>query len=134
MGLRNHAGVRGLLKLAAQAAAGVYHPGHGAEEKMKSLLFLRLGGARLAGIAHRALGLPSLSTIRHNTVICPLCPSPGKPTLSEIEYNINACFDATPDDPLETPHIVHVVLMLDEIALEKRLRWDDKTNMILGIC
>ncbi|KAJ7801774.1 hypothetical protein B0H14DRAFT_3489180 [Mycena olivaceomarginata] len=30
--------------------------------------------------------------------------------------------------------IVHRVLMLDEIAVEKRARWDNKTNMILGAC
>ena len=28
----------------------------------------------------------------------------------------------------------HQVLMLDEIAIEKRPRWDDRTNMILGMC
>lgn len=28
----------------------------------------------------------------------------------------------------------HAVLMFDEIATEKRLRWDSQTNCIVGIC
>lgn len=29
---------------------------------------------------------------------------------------------------------VHAVLMFDELATEKRIRWDPKTNHFLGIC
>jgi hypothetical protein len=29
---------------------------------------------------------------------------------------------------------LHAVLMFDELAVEKRPRWDDKSNKILGIC
>jgi hypothetical protein len=29
---------------------------------------------------------------------------------------------------------IDLVLMLDDIALEKRLRWDDRTNHFLGLC
>ena len=32
------------------------------------------------------------------------------------------------------PELVHQVLMFDEIAIEKRPRWDDKSNMFMGIC
>ena len=98
---------------------------------MLMLLVLRLGGARLAGIVHRALGLPGLSTIRSNTIIRPLRPSPGFPTIEEIEANIDACAEGKPEY-FGPPMIIHRVLMLDEIAIEKRPRLDDKTNMILG--
>ena len=30
--------------------------------------------------------------------------------------------------------VVHLTVMLDEIALEKRIRWDPRTNHFLGIC
>jgi len=30
--------------------------------------------------------------------------------------------------------MVHAVLMFDELAIEKRPRWDDKSNKILGVC
>ena len=28
----------------------------------------------------------------------------------------------------------HIILMLDEIAVEKRIRWDGKTNQFVGLC
>jgi len=31
-------------------------------------------------------------------------------------------------------NMVHAVLMFDELAIEKRPRWDDKSNKILGVC
>ncbi|KAJ7104452.1 hypothetical protein B0H15DRAFT_795200 [Mycena belliarum] len=85
------------------------------------------------GIVHRALGLPGLSTIRSNTVIRPLRASPGFPTIEEIQANIDACAEGEPESS-GPPVTVHRVLMLDEIAIEQRPRWDDKTNKILGAC
>ena len=29
---------------------------------------------------------------------------------------------------------LHTVLMFDEVATEKRIRWDPKTNCFLGVC
>ena len=29
---------------------------------------------------------------------------------------------------------LHAVLMFDEIATEKRIRWDQLTNLFLGVC
>lgn len=100
---------------------------------MLGLLILRLGGARLAGIVHRAKGLPGISTLRSNTVIRPLRASAGMPTIEEIVENIDAFTEAEPES-IGPPVIVHRVLMMDEIAVEQRPRWDDKTNMILGAC
>ncbi|KAJ7806208.1 hypothetical protein B0H14DRAFT_2610621 [Mycena olivaceomarginata] len=53
------------------------------------------------------------------------------PKVAEIEANIDA-YTAAEDTPTGPPRIAHQVLMLDEIAVEKRARWDDKTKMILG--
>ena len=30
--------------------------------------------------------------------------------------------------------VLHAVVMFDEIAAEKRMRWDPKTNHFLGVC
>jgi len=30
--------------------------------------------------------------------------------------------------------VLHTVLMFDELATEKRIRWDPKTNYFLGVC
>ncbi|KAJ7717383.1 hypothetical protein B0H16DRAFT_1338120, partial [Mycena metata] len=139
-GLANQAGVRGLLQLCLRANANTLHAGHDAASRSLGLLFLRLGGARVAEIAHRALGLPSVTTLRRHTVIRPLLPSAGMPTVAEIETNIDSCLDATPEfsnmktQAVSEVRVVHQVLMLDEIATEKRVRYDDRTNKVVGVC
>ncbi|KAJ7498368.1 hypothetical protein B0H11DRAFT_1909401 [Mycena galericulata] len=132
--LNNGVGIRGLLERYQSACQMVYNPkGFTEDDTMLGLLILRLGGARLAGIVHRAKGLPGLSTLRKHTVIRPLRASPGMPTVQEIEDNIDAFAEAEPEST-GVPVIVHRILMMDEIAVEQRPRWDDKTNMILGAC
>ncbi|KAJ7859039.1 hypothetical protein B0H14DRAFT_3864214 [Mycena olivaceomarginata] len=111
-----------------------YNPkGFTEDDYMVGLCVLRLGGTRLADLLHRALGLPGLTTLRKHSVIRPLRASVAMPKVAEIEANIDA-YTAAEDTPTGPPRIVHQVLMLDEIAVEKRARWDDKTNMILGAC
>ncbi|KAJ7281329.1 hypothetical protein C8J57DRAFT_1558865 [Mycena rebaudengoi] len=132
-GLRNHAGVMGLALLCYRAVKHQFKAANDMAEKAVGLLFLRLGGQRLAEIAHHALGLPSVSTLRRNTVIRPLLPSSGRPTVQEIEANIDACFEAGPDFS-NGATVLHVVLMLDEIATEHRLRYDDRNNKVVGVC
>ncbi|KAJ7725135.1 hypothetical protein DFH07DRAFT_946256 [Mycena maculata] len=112
----------------------LYNPkGFTKDEYMVMICVLRLGGARLADILHRALGLPGLTTVRKHAVIRPLRASPGLPTVEEIVENIDAYTDGE-DVPVGPAQIIHRVVMLDEIAVERRARWDDKTNMILGAC
>jgi hypothetical protein len=105
-----------------------------AREKALAVAMWRVGGGRLAEIGHRALGLPGLSTLRHNTVIRPLLPSAGRPRVEEIEYNIDACLDALPEEPEARPQILHQCLIMDEVATEKRVRHDDRTNKVVGVC
>ncbi|KAK6984736.1 hypothetical protein R3P38DRAFT_3332782 [Favolaschia claudopus] len=90
----------------------VYNPkGFTEDDIMLGLLILRLGGARLTGI---------------------LMPSSNS-HIAEIEDNIVACAEGEPESS-GPPRIMHRVVMLDEIAVEQRPRWDDKTNNILGAC
>ena len=49
-------------------------------------------------------------------------------------YNIAACFGGVLDVLGVSTLPSHGVLMFDEIAIEKRPRWDDKSNKILGVC
>ena len=61
--------------------------------------------------------------------------SPSFPTPCEIESNITASFKAISDIlGASTQEMLHAVIMFDEISVEKRPRWDDKTNKILGVC
>ncbi|KAJ7155332.1 hypothetical protein C8R46DRAFT_1196801 [Mycena filopes] len=133
--LSNGVGIAGIVERYHRACREVYNPkGFTEDDMMLGLLMLRLGGARVAGILHRATGLPGLSTLRKNTVIRPLRGSPGMPTVREIEENIEACAVGEPESDSSGPVvIVHQVLMMDEFAVEPRPRWDDKTNMIIGV-
>jgi hypothetical protein len=93
-----------------------------------------LAGSRLAGILHKSMDtIPSKSTLRRNTVITQIVASPGQPTKNEVQKNTLACFEGLVD-LVQGMKVVHQVLMLDELKVEERPRWDDKTNMILGTC
>ncbi|KAK6988817.1 hypothetical protein R3P38DRAFT_3442955 [Favolaschia claudopus] len=139
-GINNGESIHAMLERFYRACVDVhregpkYNPkGFTPDDYMVGLCVLRLGGARLAEILHRALGLPGLTTLRKHSVIRPLRASPAMPTITEIEANIDA-YTTGEQEPSGAPRMVHRVLMLDEIALEKRPRWDNKTNKILGAC
>ncbi|KAF7330749.1 hypothetical protein MVEN_02413600 [Mycena venus] len=133
-GYRNGAGTKGLLDLCRRAANGQYKPMNDEREKALGVALWRVGGGRLAEIGHRALGLPGLTTLRRNNSIRPLLPSAGRPEVKDIEYNIDVCLDALPDEADSSPQILHQVLMKDEVATEKRGRYDDRTNKVVGVC
>lgn len=150
VGLAHHAGIRGLIQQYERAANKLYKPkGYTQEDIMRSIVLLRLGGAHVVEFAHRSLSLPSVTTIRCNTVICPLIISPTSPTVAEVEANIATCSEAfsnissndesASDTPL-APHpclpgvTYHQVIMLDELAIEKRPRWDSSNDKFQGTC
>ncbi|KAF8999760.1 hypothetical protein BDQ17DRAFT_1427498 [Cyathus striatus] len=57
-------GVQGILRLYNHAALGLYKPkNYSEEEALLGLLLWHFGGARTAGITHKALDLPSMSTL-----------------------------------------------------------------------
>ena len=103
---------------------------------MKALLLWKLGGNRVAQINHRANGAPSISYLRVRSTVPPIIPSHKSPTIQEVQTNV----DATLHGVLDVVHshvkvkVLHTVLMFDEIATERRLRWDPKTNFFLGVC
>ena len=134
-GLKRRVGVKGLIAQYERAAVKLYKPkGYTNEDVMRSIVMLRLGGSRIAEFAHRSTFLPSPTTARRNAVTLPLKVSVGKPTVLDAEENILVSLG--PLEGLDTDgcKIKHQVFVLDEIAIEKRPRWDDRTNMFLGAC
>ena len=126
--------VAAILDLIRKAGWGLYHPkGFDEDEDMQTLLFLRLGGQRVADIAHRMFGIPAPSTVCRRTMIPPLVCSPSYPLVRDLEANLVAAFDSL-SPTLAAQGKYHVVLMLDEIAQETRPQWCDRTNQILGWC
>ncbi|KAF8890598.1 hypothetical protein BD779DRAFT_1702573 [Infundibulicybe gibba] len=127
-------GIRGMLHLLDRAMKGAYRPkNYTEEEKLRGILFLRLGGARVAELAHRSLGAPGVSTLRRYSSFTPFRPSASFPSTEDIGHNITASFALNLNE-MDTLENIGYVLMIDEIKTESRLRWDDKTNKILGLC
>jgi hypothetical protein len=135
VGFRNGAGIHSMLELVKRAAKGMYHPkGFDEEDDLQALLFLRLGGAQVADIAHRIFGTPSVSTIQTRTSVPQIISSPSFPTRAEIERNITTSFEGLLDVLTGSMQHLHAIIMFDELSTEKRPGWDDKSNKILGVC
>ena len=120
------------MELLDRTQKGLYKPKNFSEEEMScSLLFLQLGGAHVASLAHQTLGLLGVSTLCCSSAITPLSPSAGFPSKTEIQHNLQAAFKKINND---TEDGCGYVLMIDEIKVEERLRWDPSSNKILGLC
>jgi hypothetical protein len=88
MGLNNGESIGAMLNRFYRACIDVHHEwpkynpkGFTVDDYMVGLCVLRLGGARLADLLHRTLGLPSLTTLRKHSVIRPLLCSTFCPTI-----------------------------------------------------
>lgn len=91
-------GIRGLITSFDKAAEGVYHPkSYTEQDDLRGVLLWKLAGNRVADFAHRALGLPSRTTLRKRPTVPPIIPSPGKPQVSEVAQNVAACFEGITD-------------------------------------
>lgn len=137
IGLRQRKGIRGLVALYMAAAEGVYHPKSFTEEEdMKNLLLWRLSGNRVAEINHRANGAQSVSYLRRRSTIPPLIPSHGQPTIEQVQHNVEATLEGVLDviHSQTVSKTIHAIVMFDELATEKRIRWDPKSNYFLGVC
>lgn len=130
--LRNGAGIFGLLSKIEQASMSNYRPRSYEEaDFQRAFLLWKLGGRSAANIAHRTLGCPSIDSARRHVRTKPLSTSPGMPTLAEISNNLAIGFE---NQPHNSTRIVGMTMPVDEIKIQERLRWDSRTNMILGVC
>jgi hypothetical protein len=59
--------------------------------------------------------------------------SPGQLTKAEVEMNVATCLEGI-EDIVKSQGVVHQILMLHELKVEERPWWDNKSNMILGVC
>ena len=103
---------------------------------MYFLLIWRLSGNRVAGINHRSGFGPSVLYLRTCSIVPPLLPSPGKPMIDEVATNMLASLGSMLDiiHNQSRGKTLHGVIILDELATEKRIRWDPTSNMFLGVC
>ena len=134
--LKKKRGVVAILEQVMAAARGVYSVKSFQEkDRLLGTLLWRLGGDRIGHIAHRVFGLPSVSTLRDASVRTPIEPSIGAPTIALIAKNVLAVLNRILAILKERrDEIQHVVIMVDELATEKRPRYNQRRNEIVGLC
>ena len=96
-------------------------------------LVLKIGGPRLAFAVSKALHLPSISTVHNRLNLPQLLPSIGFPTRDEILKNIESFFGSNTAQFSSRPK-TGVSLMIDEVAIEPRPRYDSNQDAVVGIC
>jgi hypothetical protein len=94
---------------------------------------LKIGGPRLAFAVSKALHLPSISTVHDRLNLPHLLPSIGFPTRDEILKNIESYFGSHMLQSSSHPKS-GVSLMIDEVAIEPRPRYDVHQDAVVGIC
>ncbi|KAK0194400.1 hypothetical protein F5146DRAFT_1101975 [Armillaria mellea] len=126
VGLKQGAGIKRLLRMYDRSCQE-------REDYMRTLLLWKLGGQRIGNIAHKALSLPAVNTVRSRCLVPMIEASPSIPQLTTIEKNVGSSFAAI-TEVVRKKRIVHQSVMFDEIKCELRARWNPRTNFILGIC
>lgn len=79
------------------------------------------------------MNLPSISTVRDRLHLPRLLPSIGFPTQDEVLKNIESFFGSDTSQSTSCPQS-GVALMIDEIAIEPRPRYDVHQDAVTGIC
>lgn len=132
---RNGAGPLGILNRLLQAFNQTYSAKSFDEAEFhKAALALRLAGGRLVEIFHNADGLPGLSTVRRHSQLVQLIPFSSYPTTTGMTTNLTRIFPQPLRHPEGSPKKVGAVLMLDEIAIDRRVRYEPHSNHFIGVC
>ncbi|KAG6836745.1 hypothetical protein H0H93_003969, partial [Arthromyces matolae] len=126
--------VYSILEKIDMAARRAYNP-HGYEklDYERAFLILKLGGRAAAEIAHRALGIPSITTIKRHISSSPIQASSGLPTTTEMSHNLDICLRSD-GETRDHRRVIGMTIQVDEIKIQERLRWDPSSNLILGVC
>src|SRR5271168_526007 len=126
-----------MLKKIDQAARRAYSPrGYQIADFQRAFLIYKLGGRSAANIAHKALGTPSIDATKRHIMTAPLQSSSGFPTVAELEFNLSTCYpphlqDICSDEP---QRVQGMTMAVDKLKVQERLRWDPRSNHILGVC
>jgi hypothetical protein len=132
VGLKQKQGIAAILEKVIEAGKGVYKVKSFTEqERLLGTLLWRLGGDQVGHIIHRALGLPGVNTLRDSSVKIPITPSAGKPTVEVIEHNMLGVLGGILGLLENWGDIRHMVVMFDEIACEKRVRFRGILTQVL---
>ncbi|KDN35862.1 hypothetical protein RSAG8_11224, partial [Rhizoctonia solani AG-8 WAC10335] len=131
--LRHGAGVQTIINRLAQAQQGLYSPHHYLPKLYDlATLIHKIGGPRLLFAVAKEMHLPSISTVNGRLNLPRLLPSVGFPLESEILANIESFFGPNAPGYGSRNTCVGLSLMIDEIAIEPRLRYSIQQDTVLG--
>ncbi|KAJ7920353.1 hypothetical protein B0H13DRAFT_1867697 [Mycena leptocephala] len=82
----------------------------------------------------RCFGLPAISTAKRHVATVPLKTSPRAPSMQEMLQNLDTAFHIPHPPPSDGSVGPGFQIMIDDIKVEGRMRWDPGSNMILGLC
>ncbi|KAG8712621.1 hypothetical protein FRC09_019663 [Ceratobasidium sp. 395] len=126
--LRQGAGVDTIIDRIVRAGQGLFSPQKYTTNSFDLVaLVLKVSGPRLAFAVAKAMHLPSISTVRKRLHLPQLLPSIGFPTQAEILTNIESFFGHT-----EPSRRVGHSLQMDEMALEPRIVYNEKSDTAVG--
>lgn len=121
-----------LLEKVKLAAERKYSPKSYDEAQYQlGYLMYMIGGRAAADLAYTTLGIPSIDTSKRHVSTNPLVSSASFPTNTELLHNLNACY---PKPSVAVTGKKGMTIQIDEIKIQERLRWDPKSNKILGVC
>ena len=96
-------------------------------------LMYMIGGQAAADLAYKTLGIPTIDTSKCHVSTSPLVSSASFPTNDELVQNLNACY-LSATRSVSASRKKGMTIQIDEIKIQERLRWDPKSNKILGVC
>ncbi|KAK6971295.1 hypothetical protein R3P38DRAFT_2587415 [Favolaschia claudopus] len=136
VGLKQRAGPNELIKRIAGAVSTLNPNGYSTRsytdtDKKFMRCMKHIAGRKGVYALSKALGLPSMSTIRASKPLR-LLPSFAAPKPAEIGANICTFFG--PDSPNSKFPTSGHVLMIDGLHLSQRACWHRASNQILGLC
>ena len=138
---RAGASVFSILERIKQAAQRTYSSkSYDEADYHLSYLIYKIGGRSAANIAHKALGIPSIDTSKEHVNTMPLISSSKFPMTGDVIANVLTCFGNLNSTRVSTitPAFHRVtkgmVMQVDELKIQERLRWDPTSNQILGVC
>ena len=118
--------VAGMLQMLEAAAKGVYKPhGYTEAETMWVLINWKLAEDWVATINHQSHRDPSITYLRSHLFTPSIKPSIHTPDSDTIAENLLTTYEPILDTVYQLVRkAIHVVLMLEKIAVEKHIWWD----------
>ena len=125
LALKNRCSINYILEKCKDAVDGIYRARAGQDDKDLAFLVLKFGGTSLLDILFQANVLPSTSFAYWMSKNC-------KPISSSVSMSVKDCFES--NATLAANVKCSYSIKSDETYINPRLRYNSRTNEIVGVC